>query len=438
MAMAAAAVLALAIETTPALARTYTVNTLDDSSGNSDCSLRDAINAANGTPASGSTCTKAGKGNDKIQFSVTGTISLASTLPQVTDSKLAISGPPSPGITIDGGGAVQVMAVSSGATLNLKNLTIAHGLSDTSWGGILNDGKLTVTNSTFSGNFTSNGGAANGGGIANEGSLTVTNSTFFHNFALNGGGGAILNDNDKMLTVSNSTFSSNGAQDGGGIENTGTLTITNSTFSMNVAGPGFGGGIHSSGDTLTIANSTFFENGGEIGGVEMVGGTITNSTFYGNGIAVFGSATITNSTLFNEEIPLGSTGTVTFKSTILAGSRCETVLGVLTIVDAGHNISDNDSCGFSATGSRNNTDPMLNPAGLQNNGGPTRTIALSSESPAIDAIPVADCTDQSGRRLKTDQRGFRRPDAGERVCDIGAFETQARCSQNQQGNNNCQ
>src|SRR6516162_5541041 len=60
---------------------TYTVNTLDDSSGNGDCSLRDAINAANGTPTSGSTCTTAGRGDDTIQFSVTGTIALTSTLP---------------------------------------------------------------------------------------------------------------------------------------------------------------------------------------------------------------------------------------------------------------------------------------------------------------------------------------------------------------------
>jgi CSLREA domain-containing protein len=34
----------------PTRATTYTVNTLDDSNGNSDCSLRDTINAASGTP----------------------------------------------------------------------------------------------------------------------------------------------------------------------------------------------------------------------------------------------------------------------------------------------------------------------------------------------------------------------------------------------------
>jgi hypothetical protein len=73
-----------------------------------------------------------------------------------------------------------------------------------------------------------------------------------------------------------------------------------------------------------------------------------------------------------------------------------------------------------------------------NNGGPTQTIALAGDSPAIDAIPLTDCTDQNGKRLKTDPSGFPRPDAGENVCDIGAFETRDGCSQNQQGNNNCQ
>jgi hypothetical protein len=69
---------------------------------------------------------------------------------------------------------------------------------------------------------------------------------------------------------------------------------------------------------------------------------------------------------------------------------------------------------------------MLSTAGLANNGGPTQTIALQSGSPAIDAIPVADCTDQasSPNPITTDQRGLLRPDAGEQLCDIGAYEFQ--------------
>ena len=46
------------------------------------------------------------------------------------------------------------------------------------------------------------------------------------------------------------------------------------------------------------------------------------------------------------------------------------------------------------------------------------------ESPAIDAIPLADCTDQNSKPIHTDQRRALRPDPGEGACDIGAYEFQ--------------
>jgi len=66
----------------------------------------------------------------------------------------------------------------------------------------------------------------------------------------------------------------------------------------------------------------------------------------------------------------------------------------------------------------------LDPNGLQFNGGPTETVALQSSSPAIDVVPMAHCTDLASppHPLTTDQRGLPRPDQGESVCDIGAYE----------------
>ncbi len=58
--------------------------------------------------------------------------------------------------------------------------------------------------------------------------------------------------------------------------------------------------------------------------------------------------------------------------------------------------------------------------GPQNNGGPTQTVALVSGSPAVDHIPVADCTDANGKRLTTDQRGVARAQGP--ACDVGAYE----------------
>src|SRR5690349_6568758 len=98
-AMVVTLVLALS---TSARAATITVDSLADTGAPGICVLRDAITAAN-AKATTNGCA-AGDGNDTIQFSVTGTISLASTLPEVTASNLTINGPASPRITIDGGG----------------------------------------------------------------------------------------------------------------------------------------------------------------------------------------------------------------------------------------------------------------------------------------------------------------------------------------------
>ena len=91
---------------------------------------------------------------------MTGTITLGSTLPAiVSGNTLTITGPTtSPGITISGGDAVQLMVVNSGATLNLQFLTMEDGSvtgpagSNGEGGAILNNGTLTVANSTLSGN----------------------------------------------------------------------------------------------------------------------------------------------------------------------------------------------------------------------------------------------------------------------------------------------
>jgi CSLREA domain-containing protein len=87
LAVAMAAAFALVVTRATANATTYMVNTLDDSSGNSDCSLRDAINAANGTPTSGSTYNSAGTGSNVIQFSPATTHMAAAALPAVVQSR---------------------------------------------------------------------------------------------------------------------------------------------------------------------------------------------------------------------------------------------------------------------------------------------------------------------------------------------------------------
>ena len=241
-----------------ARAATLTVtNTLDSGAG----SLRGQILAASS--------------GDTINFSVSGTITLGSTLPAIAIN-LTIDGS-GRSITIDGASSFQIFNVNPGVTFNLEFLTLAHGFSAEDGGSaIFNQGTMTVTNCTFSSNT-----AFSGGAIYAAGSMTITNSTFSNNQAI-GGGAIFLQDPAKV-------------------------TITNSTFSNNQCRPadssvGYGGAIFSFGGTLSVTNSTFYDNqasgglgnsglGGAIANLEDIFGfplptpatlTVTNSTFSGN------------------------------------------------------------------------------------------------------------------------------------------------------------
>lgn len=87
------------------------------------------------------------------------------------------------------------------------------------------------------------------------------------------------------------------------------------------------------------------------------------------------------------------------------------------LTDGGYNVEDDGTCGFAtATGSLPDTaDPLLDPDGLQDNGGPTQTIALQPVSPAVDLVAEGECPPP-----QTDQRGVARPQ-GE-ACESGAYE----------------
>jgi CSLREA domain-containing protein len=367
-----------------ARAASLTVNSLADGAPANDgaCTLREAIINANHNDQSGSTDCAAGSGEDTITFTVSGTITLVSPLPDIADpATLTIDGSGQT-VTVSGNSLHGVMVVDDGAALAVQNLTIIDGLvpnigGGANGGGIWNFGTLTITNSTFSGNQTYFGGA-----IDNIGTLDITDSTFSGNSALFGG--AI--ENDGTLDVTNSTFSGNSSTYGGAIENDGTLKVTNSTFSGNSAVSSdtttYGGAIDNFG-TLEVSYSTFSGNSADDGGA------VYNYSSY--------TATLSNTLLANS-----------------TGGNCSG-----SILDGGYNLDDETSCGFNtANNSKSGTDPQLDPAGLQDNGGSTNTIALIAGSPAIDAIPIG--AGGCGTVITTDQRGIIRPQGS--GCDIGAYE----------------
>jgi hypothetical protein len=405
---------------------------------------------------------------DTIKFDLDfpATITLAS--PLTISISLTIKGPGASNLAVSGGNAVIVFEVTGGA-LTISRLTIENGNAPgpmRNGGGIFNEARVTLIDSTLSDNFA----FEFGGGIYNAatGNLTVRNSTFLNNSNGFGGGGIA---NAGMASVMGSSFSFNHSTCGGAVYNEGTITIADSTISINGGNP-LGGGICNasgaliindttvssnsavhggniysdfpgSGGTVTIKNSTISDGNADISGPGIQSSgilTIVNSTISGNrgdlsgGIEASGTTTITNSTIAGNQTlgfitggGAGITGTATIKNTILAGNVNGTAVlncsGTLT--SDGHNLSDDNSCAdfFTGPGDLNNTPSGLDPAGLKNNGGPTKTIALLKTSPAVDAIPVIPdyCTLPDGTTpVATDQRGFLRPQGP--ACDIGAFE----------------
>src|SRR6516164_3525923 len=306
---------------------------------------------------------------DDIIFAVQGTINLTGALPDLTHS-ISIEGPGASSLTVqrDTGGDYRILTVARGATVVLSGLTIANGsVPETLGGGILSEGSLTISNSTVRGNL-----AFTGGGILNEGSLIISNSTIANN------------------TV-NFEY---GEVRGGGIYNAGTLAITNSTIASNEAAgtdPGVeqGGGIYNAG-TLTVNNST-----------------ISGNAAY----SVFASGAADGGGIYN-------TSTLNMRNTVLArnyaGRYGPDLFG--SLASSGYNVIGNTQggSGFDPTDLLN-TDPLLGP--LQNNGGPTLTMALQRGSPAIDAGDNTGAPDW-------DQRGEGFPRIVNDIIDIGAYEVQ--------------
>ena len=192
-----------------------TVTTLaDDPSGSIPgyTTLRDAITEANEANAATPT------NQEVINFApgLQGTIDLTSALPDLGNN-ISIEGPGASSLTVQRDSAAlpfSVFTVDSGETVTVCGMTIA-GSDDGNGGGVVNDGTLTVNDSTFTDN------SGNGGIYNNSGTLTVNNSTFTDNsdgiYSYAG-----------TTTVVNSAFTGNGT----GIANTniGLLTVTDSTF----------------------------------------------------------------------------------------------------------------------------------------------------------------------------------------------------------------
>jgi len=372
------------------------------------------------------------------------------------------------GLTIENGSSVGTGAVGSGntgwgggienyGTLSITNCTITGNYANFGGAGIDNWGPFTISGSVVSNNTTNPSLGGGGGGIYTaNGTVTATGDTFTGNSGQ--GGGAIINNSGTLL-IDSSTFSQNHAGVGGGVFNVfGKGTITNSTFSGNYAdtSAGYaGGGIANGGSgTLTVAGCTLTGNSAGTPTIQGGGGgifnqdstlTLTNSTLYGNtayrggGIENHYSVaatvlTVSNTTISGNSATQGggvandamgippTAGTLNALDTIFAGNTATTspdVSGV--IASQGHNLIGigAGASGYAATDLVGTLTTPINPnlGPLQNNGGPTQTMALLPGSPAINA------GDNTGAP-QYDQRGAGYPRIVGGTIDIGAFEVQ--------------
>jgi hypothetical protein len=341
-------------------------------------------------------------------------------------------------------------------------------------GGIFNTGILRVNNSTIESNHATilsfGGGISQGAGIANTGGqVELTDSVLSNNVttaqAISGGGGlrsfsatphGATVTLTRVLVDGNRSFATGGASiaSGGGINVSRTdLTIRESAVTRNTAtslviataggiqvldGGSFalerslvagnvaeglfaeGAGLSvrgEAGEVWKIGDSTITGNRGtgttvaKGGGILHSGGRldVLSSTISGNVVSGSGAGD-RGGNLLDE----GEGGSVlSLRDSIVSSgggaAGSENCLGP-GVQSAGHNIDSLDQCSFDSVGDRVKTDPLL--ASLADNGGPTKTLALSPGSPAVDAGD-ADCP-------AADQRGVARPQGA--ACDIGAFE----------------
>ena len=261
------------------------------------------------------------------------------------------------------------------------------------------------------------GGAiySNGGNVTlKRGSRRFQTASLSFNNALTGG--AIYSASGQ-LSVDGVEINNNRSSGSGGaivvsdIKPPTPASITRSYFHDNTAGVN-GGAIYAlDGSTLNLSASTFTRDhasglGGSVYVDTLSNLNVLNSTFLGGanpeGIVVAsGLGNVVFSTIVAANLGAGSTPTTHLSNSILRQVTCA------TIVDDGFNLQFQGSgCPVSIPA----TNPLLDPRFLENNGGPTPTIALLPGSSAINAIAIGDCVDQNNQPVNTDQRGFGRPD----------------------------
>ncbi len=433
-------------------AATFQVTNLNDDTGAG--SLRKAIDDAN-----------LAAGADTVQFAsgVSGRIELTQAL-SITDP-VTISGPGANQVTVDGNGVGRVFnanfgnavpakpvtisgltltggnvvglnggaVYAYGADLTLEDMVVTANSAGISGGGVFAGyGQVVIRDSTLSGNDAGViGGAITVGNAQGSAArnLVISGSTISGNDAPDDGGGLYASNPGGGVLIENTSMSGNVSGDEGGalfVKGPGAVDVVSSTLSGNDAGSGGAIRFKDSTSPKTIVDSTLSGNtanfvGGVYAATSAAGPlSVRNSTISGN------DGGIGSGGIYNDSV--GGGGNATISSSIVAGNTggdpdlIDDGAAFFTIGNSlvgpidGLNNPVQSPSGSNKIG----VDPALGP--LQDNGGPTLTMAPALSSPAVDA--------GVSNSLATDQRGLARTvvqptlslSPGSDGTDIGAVE----------------
>lgn len=405
---AAGVLTALVLAAVPATAlAAFTVTTTADTydaTCDAQCSLRDAVSAANAAagddvitlPAGTYRLTRLGA---QENANVTGDLDVTSVI--------TVEGAGAGTTVIDAVGADRVIEAASGA-LTMRDVTVTGGAlritgpgcapSDFEGAGIASRVDLVlqrvrVTGNRYSGTSCSSnrGGGVNLGGGGTH-TLTVTGSEISDNYASDGGGG--IQFYGTTLTIRDSSITANSTDNtaGGLGADADAVTIVNTTISDNSAQSS--GGIGLSGVTgAQIASSTITGNLARTGEGGGIGRLSSSST-----VTLRNTVLAANTSLAGGD-DCGSTANITYSSAgyVLAGPACPIVGGTGNVITA---------------------DPGLGPPAALGGLGLGREPLAGGA--ARNAGDPAGCADVPAGQLTSDQRGAARVQEGR--CDIGAIE----------------
>jgi len=346
---------------------TKTADTLDGAC-DEDCSLREAIAAANAL--AGKDFVLAGPG--VYTLSRPGRFEDAGATGDLdVHGSLVLLGAGADRTVLDGGGLDRVLDVhfeSSSVSSELHGVTVRNGQTLGDGGGIRAEGELVVRECLISGNSTD----GYGGGISAD-RLAMLDSTVAGNQTSSWGGGVYAFDE---LEMENVTISGNHA--------------------------GHGGGLAYGALTLLVRQVTVTGNSAETAG----------------GVTPRGES----------HCPGACLGEFHFTDSVVAGNSAQHGVDCDGTVSSGRNVFGvGEECGAAAADRAGTAahplDARLSPLG--DHGGPTPTHALLPDSPALDLTPAGfSCP-------PADQRGFPRAVDGDHdgvpECDAGAFEALPGC-----------